>query len=816
MCAATFRSASCAPITVAAVALVTLIGRPLAAQVVAAEPLGPIAAPYPEAGEGREVQIVLQLVVNAAGRVESVVETSRTPADAPEAFSTAALEAAKRATFRPSSRDGKPIRSRVEYVVVFRPPSRGERATDAEPIEEPGAAASPTELEGPPVAVTVRAARASRGLGEFEIGRDLIDASPHAFASEQLSAAPGFFIDHEDGEGVGNDVHLRGFDLEHGSGIEFRVGAIPVNAPVHVAGQGYADVNFVIPEVVRSIHVLEGPFDPRQGDAAIAGTASYDLGVPERGYHLKTSYGSFHQRRVAAIAAPPKEADETFLAFAWRDTDGFGPHNRASSSGSMMAAYAFELAGGYRMKLTAAAYGARTKLPGFLRREDFDQGRIGFDDSYATATGQSALASRGEIGVEVERLGDEGARTMFAAWAALTGLQLRQNLTGSWQRLAVDPTATGPGDLFESTNDETTLGASALFRSKSYEPAPFAKITFEPGAYVRVGAVDQTKSLLDVASLVAWDRRIDARVGTSDLGGYLDVDLRLFQRLRLSGGLRADGLLVQVDDHLVAPVHRSAFGAVVSPRASAALELSSWLEPVLSYGEGFRSLEPLHLADGDSHPYSKVRSVEAGIRSKLDDERYRLSVAWFETRVGDELVLDAEQGGLETAPASVRRGLVGAITGKPADGLAGSMSLTWNRATFRDPAPGESRFVPEVPSVLFRTDLGIRRAMVRVGARAVDGHLGIGSTYIAGRHVTDDIVSRPAFVLNASAGVRYAWLALDLDVFNLVAVRYPDDEAVFESNWSTTPTPRPRSLARHFSAAAPFTILATLSLHVGG
>ena len=90
----------------------------------------------------------------------------------------------------------------------------------------------------------------------MRIKRELLEASPRQQTSEMLSAAPGFFVDHEDGEGLGNDVFLRGFDLEHGSGIEMRVGNIPINQPVHVQGQGYADANFIIPEVVRSIRVL--------------------------------------------------------------------------------------------------------------------------------------------------------------------------------------------------------------------------------------------------------------------------------------------------------------------------------------------------------------------------------------------------------------------------------------------------------------------------------------------------------------------------------------------------------------------------------
>ena len=243
--------------------------------------------------------------------------------------------------------------------------------------------------------------------------------------------------------------------------------------------------------------------------------------------------------------------------------------------------------------------------------------------------------------------------------------------------------------------------------------------------------MDQTKSLLDVATLVAWNHRIDARVGTSDLGGYVDVDLRLFQRLHLSGGLRADGLLVGVDDRLAAavPVHRSAFGAVISPRASAALELFSWLEPVLSYGEGFRSLEPLHLPDGDTHPYTKVRSIEAGIRSKLDDERYRLSVALFETRVGDELVLDAEGKNLKTAPASVRPGF-GAVTASPPIGWRDRYRSV-NRQRSRIPGPARVASSRRCRRYSFEPTSAFARRWRRVGARAVDGRR-VSSTYIAG------------------------------------------------------------------------------------
>src|SRR4051812_4533977 len=80
------------------------------AQSIAAEPIAPVEAPFPESAPPSETQIVLQLVVSASGAVESAVVTARVPADAPDAFATAALDAVKRATFTPSTRDGRAVR----------------------------------------------------------------------------------------------------------------------------------------------------------------------------------------------------------------------------------------------------------------------------------------------------------------------------------------------------------------------------------------------------------------------------------------------------------------------------------------------------------------------------------------------------------------------------------------------------------------------------------------------------------------------------------------------------------------------------------
>ncbi|HEY3667945.1 MAG TPA: Plug domain-containing protein, partial [Polyangiaceae bacterium] len=250
----------------AAVAL-SLAARPAYADVTVAEPEGPLQPAFPAGAPAIEVQVVVALVVDEGGHVESAIVASHLPADAPAAFDAAALDALRGAPFHPSLRDGHAFRSRIEYVVVFHPPESTPPVAPVPPAPAPAPAEPPTPPVVPapsaPVAsdeqdedyartieVRGKSWSAPRGVGDLRIKRELLDASPHQQTSEMLSAAPGFFVDHEDGEGLGNDVYLRGFDLDHGSGIEMRVGNVPINNPVHVQGQGYADANFIIPEVV--------------------------------------------------------------------------------------------------------------------------------------------------------------------------------------------------------------------------------------------------------------------------------------------------------------------------------------------------------------------------------------------------------------------------------------------------------------------------------------------------------------------------------------------------------------------------------------
>jgi iron complex outermembrane receptor protein len=836
---------------------VLLVSRAAAADVAQAEPLAPIAAPFPADVPPVETQVVLQVVVDPAGDVESAVETSREPHDAPDAFARAAVDAVKAAKFAPSSRDGRPIRSRIEYVVVFHPPTTPtptSTSTSTSTPTPPPAAPAPTQT------VDVRGITwaSPRGLGDIRVDRETLTASPRQQTSEMLSAAPGFFVDHEDGEGLGNDVYLRGFDLDNGSGIEMKVGEVPINIPLHMHGQGYADVNFIIPEVVRSIRVLEGPYDPRQGDSAIVGSALFDLGVPERGYQFKATYGSFGQARIVGIAAPEEASEETFAAFSLRETQGFG-EDRASQSASVNAQYGVDLNEKDHLRILATAYAASGALPGVVRQDDVDAGRIGYYDAYpyfnsyfptncssasCAKPAQGVEAARVIVGAELDHVTSGGAHLEIAPWFMWTNFLSRQNYTSDLDGSNLQPQLASLGDLWQLTNVETAAGFTTRFHTAAVRIGDFLEAVVEPGASLRAGHTDQSKDLVNPADLDPWDYRENYGLETFDLAGYLDLDVRLWKQLRISGGARADFLDVVINNNLTGvapPIPGGALqgsvanvaGVAPGPRVTVAYELLPELTPVASAGEGFRSLDAgsltlcnaptlkltgvpssqlLPCAPGS--PYSQVTSFEGGVRSEVAKGRYTTTLTAFQTDVANELVFEVASGGLTTENASTRRGLVGSFLAKPTDWLLASTALSLQTATFNTLVVGTSHYVPNVPAVLWRTDVNAHGELSRIKDAPLTGRVGVGYTFLAGRHVNDAIIAPANNVLNALASVRYRFVELGFDMYNVLGLKYADDEEYYVSNWSLKPGQQPASAAVHIIAAPPRTALGTLTLYL--
>lgn len=805
---------------------------------------------------GIEATVTLFVTVERDGTVGAVSVAESGGA----AFDEAALAAVRTWRFAPALRDGSPVRARIRVPLHFAPgphpttvatpeatskpaipaPTAPNPAPPTPPVEFGAGVAGPHAIAEPgkPIEIHVQGMPKppTRSTSDFRFDRKMLAAAPHATAADLLSTAPGMYVSHPEGDAVAQRVTLRGFDADHGQDIEFRVGNIPLNQRSHIHGQGYADLNVIIPETVRSLRVVEGIYDPDQGDFAIAGSARFDLGVEERGIRVKASVGSFGTARGLMLWAPPSQSEETFAAAVVRTSNGFGEGTRGSISGGATGQYRFQLPGETWGLLHVAAYGGRAGVAGVLRRDDVISGRVGFYDAYNTisARSQSASASRMQVGVTIERADDDGSATSAGLWGMLANYRSRLNFTGYLQRSRENPTWVGRGDLIEQSNQDVGIGGRFTYRSRKMEVTRWLKSQLSAGVELQSNAVDQTQNLLQPPQNETWDRRVDASIQATDIGFYADSLFALSKIARLRVGLRADVLVFDVDDRLgsttpsfreathIKGFRRTAAGISWGPRATLESDPLQWLKLVASYGEGYRSPQARMLQEGEPAPFAKVRSYEIGAQLH-EASKWKVTTALYETRLSQDLAFDATEGRLEIIGPTRRRGVVAYLQANPNASFSAALSATLVQATLESPPPptpenptpaySEGQRLPFVPPVVVRADVRYERDLISVRGSPLAMRLGYGATFLSPRPLPYSQEAAPVFLVDASATLRWKHFEVGADVTNLLNAQYADTEYSFVSHWdpSSIPSELP---ARHLSAGAPLTILGNVTLYL--
>jgi TonB family protein len=762
-------------------------------------------------------------------------------------FDDAALLAVKKWRFSPATRDGEPVRARVRVPFHFAPGPHAPTA-HAEPSEPDASFVAPIEFHGgvtaphaisepgKPIEIHVqgRPNPPKRAASDFRIDRATLTAAPHRTAADLLRTAPGVHVSHPEGDAVAQRIYLRGFDADHGQDIELRVGGVPLNQRSHIHGQGYADLNVIIPETVRAVRVIEGVYDPEQGDFAVAGSAHFDLGVEERGVQLKASYGSFGTTRLLGLWAPEGQSEDTFGAAVFRTSSGFGDQTRGSTSGAATGQYRVQLPDDFSGLIHVSAYAGRANLAGVVRRADVDSGQLGFYDAYPgpSARAQSAAASRMQVGLTVDRTDDDGSHKSVALWATASTFRSRMNFTGYTQRSKVHPEWAGRGDLIEQSNQDLGLGGRVTYRTRKSRLTSWLMTQLMLGTEVQTNAIEQAQNLLQAPQNETWDRRVDASVHGTDVGLYGDALLSVTRYARLRAGLRADLLVYDVDDRLgnftpsfqkqdhIPGFRRTAAGIAWGPRITLEGDPTRWLQLVASYGEGYRSPQARQLGEGEGAPFAKVRSYEVGARLH-DGSALRFTAAAYETRLSYDLAFDATEGHLERIGPTTRRGLVAYLQASPTPAFTAALSGTLAQATMDAPPPRtpdnptppytKGQELPFVPPAVVRSDLSYKHELGALLGRPVELRLGYGMTFLASRPLPYDQWAAPVLLIDATVALRRSFLEVGVDAMNLLDAQYADSEYSFVSSWGTSAIPS-QLPARHFAAGAPLTILGNVTL----
>ncbi len=808
------------------------------------------------------------VVVTVTVDVDGHVSRAEIAESGGEDIDQAALVAAHQWTFTPAMRGDKPVASRIKLRFHFAPPEPAPEVLETKPpanevpahpaVPAPRAPRAASAKPAPAadsveeVRVLGKLERRSFGIADYEVVLGQLKAVPRANASDFLKLAPGFLLTNEGGTGHAEQVFMRGFDAKEGQDLEFSVDGVPINDAGNYHGNGYADTHFILPELVRSIRVLEGPYAPQQGDFAVAGSVDYELGLDQRGLTASYSAGTFGTQRFVVLWGPDGAPPGTFAGAEYYTTDGFGV-NRQAKRGTAIGQWETALGQNGALRVNAIVYATEYNNAGVVREDDYAAGLVDF---YGTEdpnqTGNTA--TRAQIAATYEgRFKDvDVSQQLFVIDRTM---RLRENWTGFLEDVQL-PTQTPHGqrgDLLDFHFDEATAGARGFARW--HGQAFGLKQEFEGGYFARFDTTHSTQDRIAAGNEQPYAIEADYQSNLGDIGVYADGNVRLLPWLALRGGVRADMFLFDVLNNCantsvdspspavaasqinvsclselkggayVEPFNRAATGSgAAMPRGTLVVGPVDHFEFSASVGSGVRSVDPSYVSQGIGTPFVTVDSKDLGVAyaNSIGPREAPVSLSvkseFFQTHVGQDLIFDATEGRSTLSSGSTRTGWSGDVRARGAffDVAANATFVKAVFDTTGDCAPYCGLLVPYVPDLVLRGEAAAFADLPwKLAGQPVRGLVSYGVSYVGRRPLPYGQLSDLYFLSDASLGLAWSIWNARLEGQNLFDAKYRLGEYNYASNFNKylpEPTLAPE---RSFTAGAPRTVLLTLSVTLG-
>ncbi len=597
----------------------------------------------------------------------------------------------------------------------------------------------------------------------------LVEARPMQRPGEVLELVPGVITTQHSGEGKANQYFLRGFNLDHGTDFRTTVAHMPVNMPTHGHGQGYSDLNFMIPELVSRISYKKGPYFAEEGDFASAGSADIHYATQLKQGIATAGLGSWGSRR--ALVANSFEAGSGHLLYGVEVYHNDGPWENASDYNKYNGVMSYSQgsnADGF--VLTGMAYRGKWNSTDQIPRRAVDSGLIsrfgaidpsdgGESERYSLSLDRHKAIGNGEF--------------HFDAYA----IKYRLNLFTNFTYFLND---TINGDQFEQADDRNVFGLepSWTLTEKWGERQLINKF----GLQLRRDNIGNV-ALYDTVARQRLKTVREDKVTQTGLGLYFENSLQWSERFRTIAGIRTDFFRADVDSSLAAN-SGSSNDRITSPKLNFILGPFEHTEYFLNFGQGFHSndargttitVDPNTLTPAEKvKPLVKTRGSELGLRTEMVSG-LQTSLSLWRLALDSELLFAGDAGTTEPSRPSLRRGIEWSNRYIPRPWLIVDLDISASRASFTDSDPAGNHIPGAIDKV---ASLGV--TLNDLGRWSLAGHM----RYFGPRPLIEDNSQRSQSSIDFSLRASYKVdkrLKLNFDIFNLFNRQASDIDYYYES-----------------------------------
>ncbi|MES2431898.1 MAG: TonB-dependent receptor plug domain-containing protein [Bacteroidota bacterium] len=637
--------------------------------------------------------------------------------------------------------------------------------------------------------------RASSNKGIFKTISDLdIHLRPINNSQEVLRMVPGLFIGQHAGGGKAEQIFLRGFDIDHGTDINISVDGMPVNMVSHAHGQGYADLHFVIPELIEKVNFNKGPYFADKGNFTTAGFVEFKTKDFLENNFIKIEGGQFGTYRGIAginLIKPKDDRRKQSLYFAGEGsyTKGYfeSPQNFNRYNGTIK--YHNNISNTHTLTAMLTGFSSKWNASGQIPNRAVENGMVDFYGAIDNTEG--GKTSRYNAYAElVTNLNNSIIRNQF--FYSRYKFELYSNFT-FYKEDSIN------GDQIRQKENRSIYGYNSSYQKKFF--LFNIKTETKAGIQVRYDDVD------DIELTRTKDRKINitpikfGNINELNIGAYWSQIFSFSKDLDVTSAIRADRFTNRYNDKLNSTILKTN-STIVSPKLNINYRVNNNVQLYLYNGRGFHSNDTRVAVQEDGKKVlPPAYGSDIGGIFKIGKKVILQSAFWYLwldqefVYVGDEGVVEA--GGQTRRVGfdlSVRYELLKNLFADADINLTNPRALGINKA---------ERFLPLAPLFTSIGGLTYRKETGFNGS--------LRYRYMADRaaNETYSVIAKGYFVTDAAINYTKKKWEAGLAIQNLFNVKWKETQFDTESRLKNEPEPVSEI---HFTPGTPFFARVSLSI----
>jgi outer membrane receptor protein involved in Fe transport len=441
-----------------------------------------------------------------------------------------------------------------------------------------------TALLASGVALSEVVISAERAHDQQLISKLDIKLRPINNSQEILRMVPGLFIGQHAGGGKAEQIFLRGFDLDHGTDIRLTVDGMPVNMVSHAHGQGYADLHFVIPELIQGVDFKKGPYHADKGNFATAGWVDFRTRDALEKSFVKLEAGQYNSYRAVAgidlLGSKGREKNQSaYVASEYSFTNSYFDNPQNFNRFNLVGKFHGHISRNTNMTLTGSTFWSKWNHSGQIPVRAFESGQIGFFGSIDPSEGGET--SRTNVNAKFVSVTPRNFIVKNQFFYSNYNFELYSNFTFFLEDSI-------NGDQIRQKEKRNLFGyngsiARQVFVGKS-------QWTTTVGLQYRQDLTGRTELSHTKNRSVTLRQNQLGNVNELNTGVYADELIQVSEKLTINAGVRLDIFRNQYKDLLALPEYtRNAADFIVSPKLNFYYTFNPRFQLYLNSGKGFHS-----------------------------------------------------------------------------------------------------------------------------------------------------------------------------------------------------------------------------------